>query len=99
MTSTYHLNLKYQNSIAAVVHVDKTARPQSVSEENYPFLYKVLKEVKRISGIGVAINTSFNLHEEPIVESPNDALVALKKSAVDILYFDSLRVDLKKNAK
>ena len=49
MTSTYHLNLNYQDLIAAVVHVDETARPQSVSQENYPFLYKVLKEVKEFT--------------------------------------------------
>ena len=42
----------------------------------------------------MAINTSFNLHEEPIVESPKDALVALKKNAIDIVYFGSLRVEL-----
>ena len=37
MTSTYNLNLDYQHLISAVVHVDQTARPQSVNEKNYPY--------------------------------------------------------------
>ena len=95
MTSTYNVNTKFESLMPAVVHVDKTARPQSVSKKEYPFLYEVLKEIKKLSGMGVTINTSFNLHEEPIVQSPKDALIALKKSAIDILYFESLKVKLK----
>ena len=87
MTLTYNLNPKYQNLISAIVNLDERARLQAISKNKYPLLYKVLKEIKKISAIGVAINTSFNLHEEPIVESPNDALVAFKKNALDIFRY------------
>jgi len=99
MTSTYNINTDFEDLISAIVHIDKTARPQSVSYEDYPFLYKVLKEVKKLSGIGVLINTSFNLHEEPIVESPKDVIRALRKKAIDILYIGNFRVELRVNKK
>ena len=95
MTSTYNINQEYQDFISAVVHIDKTARPQVVREEEYSYIYKVLKSIKKLTGIGVLINTSFNLHEEPIVESPYDALRALRKKAIDILYLEDKKVELK----
>ncbi len=90
MTLTYNLNPKYQNLISAIVNLAERARLQAISKNKYPLLYKVLKEIKKISAIGVVINTSFNLHEEPIVESPNDALVAFKKNALDIFRYSLL---------
>jgi carbamoyltransferase len=53
-----------------VVHVDNTARPQLVSERDNPSMYRVLAEYHKLTGIPVLINTSFNMHEEPIVCTP-----------------------------
>ncbi len=69
----------------AVVHVDNTARPQVVSEYQNPSYYKTLKEWKKLSGLGMFVNTSFNMHEEPILHTPYDAVRAFKHGAVDIL--------------
>ena len=74
-----------KNISPAVVHVDGTARPQLIAEEDNPSYYKILKEYHRLTGIPSLINTSFNLHEEPIVCSPVDALFAFRKARLDYL--------------
>lgn len=85
MTITYDVADDEVNEINAVVHVDNTARPQIVKEATNPSYYKIIKEYYKISGHGCIVNTSFNLHEEPIVNSPQDALRALKLDAIDVL--------------
>jgi carbamoyltransferase len=72
----------------AVVHVDGTARPQLVSREQHPLLHEVLTAYRRISGNPALINTSFNVHEEPIVCSPDDAVEGFLESGLDFLYFE-----------
>jgi carbamoyltransferase len=69
----------------AVVHVDGTARPQLINEDDNRSFYNILKEYQRITGIPSLINTSFNMHEEPIVSSPNDAIRAFKSAQLDYL--------------
>lgn len=71
--------------IPAVVHVDNTARVQSVNKENNPNLYKLLNHYYRLTGIPVLLNTSFNDNEEPIVEKPEDAISCFLKTNLDFL--------------
>jgi len=85
MTITYDVNPDLIDLIPAVVHIDKTARPQVVTEKDNPEFYKIIKAYKERSGFGVIINTSFNMHEEPVVNSPQDAVRAYLSGAVDIL--------------
>jgi len=73
----------------AIVHVDKTARPQTVSENTNYFLYKILQEYKKKTGIGLLINTSFNVHEEPIVETILDAIKSFETSKLDFLILEN----------
>jgi carbamoyltransferase len=68
-----------------VVHVDGTARPQLVSESDNPTYYQIIKEFKRLSGLSCLVNTSFNIHEEPIVCTPQDAIRAFKVGHLDAL--------------
>ncbi|MBN3039885.1 MAG: carbamoyltransferase [Candidatus Omnitrophica bacterium] len=68
-----------------VVHVDGTTRPQLLEEKDNPSYYKILKEYHKITGIPSLINTSFNMHEEPIVCTPLDALKVFKESGLDYL--------------
>ena len=75
----------FKRQCPAVVHVDGTARPQLVDRENQPGMHRVLSEYERLTGIGSVINTSYNIHEEPIVCSPEDALRALAISNLDHL--------------
>jgi len=60
----------------AAVHVDKTARPQLVTAQSNPSFHKVLSAFRKRTGVPTLINTSFNMHEEPIVCTPYDAVRA-----------------------
>jgi len=69
----------------AVVHLDGTARPQLISREIEPFYYQILERYYQRTGIPSLVNTSFNMHEEPIVCSPEDAARAFKQGHLDFL--------------
>lgn len=64
----------------AAVHIDGTARPQLVKRETNPGMHAILSAYKHLTGMSVLINTSFNMHEEPIVRSPGEALLAFQQS-------------------
>ena len=81
----------------AIVHLDKSARPQSVFKEKNEFLFNILKAFKNETGIGMLINTSFNVHEEPIVESYEDAIKASLESNLDYLILDNTILEITKN--
>lgn len=69
----------------AVVHVDGTARPQLIREEDNAGYYRILKEYHKITGIPSLINTSFNMHGEPIVCSPEEAVQTFIAAKIDYL--------------
>ena len=69
----------------AAVHVDGTARPQLVRREDNPDLHAILEAYRRRTGIPTLINTSFNMHEEPIVCTPEDAIRAFLRGGLDAL--------------
>ena len=81
----------------AIVHIDGTARPQTVFKDKNEFLFEILKAFKNETGIGMLINTSFNVHEEPIVESYEDAIKASYESDLDYLILDNAILEIKKN--
>ncbi len=88
MTTTVKCTLEANKKSPAAVHIDKTARPQLISKDDNLKIYNILKEYFKISKIPNLINTSFNVHEEPIVCTPNDALRAFKSSKLDYLYIE-----------
>jgi len=83
MTMTCVVKKDFINFFPAVVHVDGTARPQFISIADNPLIYRILQRFKLKTGIGVLINTSFNVHEEPINDSLENSLEALTRNAVD----------------
>ena len=95
MTRTYKCSKNFIKDHPAVVHIDGTARPQVISIKDNPSYYKIVKKYCEISGYKSLINTSFNLHEEPIVCFPKDAIVSLKRRAIDILIIGNFAVELK----
>lgn len=76
---------EYRSALASVTHIDNTARIQAVSENQEPFLHRLLNEIKNLTGYPVLLNTSFNVAGEPIVESPLDALNTFLATNIDIL--------------
>jgi carbamoyltransferase len=76
---------EWRDRIPAIVHVDGTARVQTVSQDTNPVLYRLLKEFEALTGVPVLINTSFNVKGEPIVETPQDAVVCFLTTGIDNL--------------
>jgi carbamoyltransferase len=76
---------EWRDRIPAIVHVDGTARVQTVREQTNPMLYRLLKEFEALTGVPVLINTSFNVKGEPIVETPQDAVNCFLTTGVDHL--------------
>lgn len=89
MTVTANVKAEWTDKIAAVVHVDGTARPQIVNRKDNPLYYDILEQFKSKTGLPVLVNTSFNAHEEPIINTPAEALQALKEDRVDFIVCDS----------
>ena len=94
MTITYDVFPDKHKIIPAVVHVDGTARPQVVRKQDNQSLHMILSEYYKLTGIPILINTSFNIHGEPIVCTPDDAIRSFKAKAVDILAIDNYLVTI-----
>ena len=82
-------DLGYQKMKAACHPADKTARAQILNKKDNKNLYSLIEEFSKITGVGALLNTSFNLHGYPIVNSPRDALHVFKNSDLDALIFNN----------
>lgn len=85
MTITFDCTEVMKKSCPGVVHVDGTARPQIVHAHDNPDYHQIISEFKRLTGLSCVVNTSFNIHEEPIVCTPEDAIRAFKIGHLDVL--------------
>jgi carbamoyltransferase len=85
MTMTFDCTDKMRRESPAAVHVDGTARPQLVRKDKQPGYYGINEQYHRLTGIPTVINTSFNMHEEPIVCSPSDAVRAFLDGDLEFL--------------
>ena len=88
MTVTAKCTPKAIKSAPASVHIDNTARPQLIEKRDNIKIYNILNEYNKLSKIPTLINTSFNVHEEPIVCKPTDAIKAFHESKLDFLYIE-----------
>jgi len=89
MTITVNCTDWMREQCPAVVHVDGTARPQLIDRESNPGYYRILDEYRKRTGLPSLINTSFNMHEEPIVCSPDDGIRAFLDGTLDYLAIGS----------
>lgn len=89
MTFTLDCKSSMLKHAPASVHIDKTARPQLISKSDNLRMYKILNEYEKITNIPILINTSFNMHEEPIVNTPNDAIRAFLLGSLDALVLEN----------
>lgn len=85
MTVCFDCTEKMKRDHPAIVHVDGTARAQLVREDHNPAFHAVLKAFKAHTGTSVVLNTSFNIHEEPIVRTPEEGITAFLNARLDYL--------------
>lgn len=85
MTHTFRAFPGAAQSIPAVIHVDGTARVHTVSHDENPHYYQLIRAVGQKTGHPVVLNTSFNVKGEPIVNSPLDAINCFTKTELDAL--------------
>ena len=78
-----------EKKIPAAIHqADKTARPQLLKKETNPKLWELIKQFYDKTGVPSLLNTSFNLHGEPIVNNIHDALHVFENSKLDALWLN-----------
>ena len=80
--------------IPSVLHVDKTARLQTVDKKDNPYFYKIIKGYEKFTDIPVILNTSFNDAGEPMVESPLDAIITSLKTNLNYVVIEGNLVNL-----
>ena len=92
MTITFDCTAEMRRAAPAAVHVDGTARPQLVERGVSPGLHAILTEYHRLTGRSSLINTSFNMHEEPIVATADDAVRTFVQGGLDYLALDQFLI-------
>lgn len=85
----------YRDKLAAVTHVDGTARVQTVSEHDNSEIHTLLNAFGKLSGFPVLLNTSFNVRGQPIVEEPQQAIEMLLSTHIDAVVFGDHIVELR----
>ena len=90
MTMAFDLKPGMENEIPAAIHpADKTVRPQMLKRQDNQTYHDLISEFKDKTGTGALLNTSFNLHGEPIVENPADAISTFERSNLDVLILEN----------
>jgi carbamoyltransferase len=83
------------SELPAITHVDFSARIQTVQEEDNSKFWGLLNDFKKITGYGLIVNTSFNIKDEPIVCTPEDAFRCFMKTGMDFLVIENYLFDKK----
>lgn len=96
MIITFDSTSRAQDDLRGAMHpYDKTLRPQVINMSTNPYYYQILKEYERLTGRGGCLNTSFNLHGDPIVSSPEDAIKTFLNSGLNYLFLENYLVTKK----
>ena len=85
MLQVFPATQKAKDKMPAIVHVDGSARLQTVNKDQNPLFYSVLREVEKLKGVPCVLNTSFNIKGEPIVCTPMDAVKCWSSTGIDVL--------------
>ncbi len=85
MTFTLDITPANKENLAGVVHVDGSVRLHTVSKEDQPLYYSLIEKFYNLTGVPAVLNTSFNLMDEPIVCSPQDAIRTFFSCGMDVL--------------
>lgn len=92
MTMAFRFKEKFRNLFPSACHIDGTARPQFVEESDNSHYFRLLSEIKKITGYGIVVNTSFNLHGRAMVMTPEQALQDFLDCNIDILFIEGYMV-------
>lgn len=92
MTMIYHFKDEFKELFAGVSGMNGSCRPQIVTRENGPY-FRLLQELQAKTGYGIVLNTSFNQHGQPLVNSPDDALQVLQNSPMKFLLLENQLVE------
>lgn len=87
MSFSAHVRSKYQKFLASITHVDYSARIQTINEQDNPWYYSLLNDMKA-TGLPVLLNTSFNIRGNPILNTIEDAFYVLDNTELDLLYIE-----------
>jgi carbamoyltransferase len=83
MILTFDTKVTGRDGIVAATHqADHTARPQVLTRDQTPGYYDVITAFRRRTGVGAVLNTSFNLHGDPIVDTPEQAVEVMERSGL-----------------
>jgi carbamoyltransferase len=85
MLFTHRVRDDWVDRIPAVVHVDGSARIQTVNRQREPLVARMLEEFERLTGVPIVVNTSLNTAGRPMVDDPRDALECFGSAPVDLL--------------
>ena len=88
MSFVYKIKKDKQKIIPAVTHVDGTGRLQTVSKEINRKFYNLIEKFNKFTSVPILLNTSFN-ENEPIVESPSNAIDTFLKTQMDVLVLEN----------
>lgn len=80
---------EWREQLGAVTHIDNTARVQTVTSEQNPFIYELLTKFKEKTGIGVLLNTSFNVDRMPILTTVKEAFEVYNHTMLDGLVIEN----------
>jgi carbamoyltransferase len=83
---------EWKNKLGAITHVDGTARVQTVTKEQNEWLYNLLTEFENRTGVGVLLNTSFNVDGKPILSTIEDAFKILRETEMDGLIIENVYI-------
>ena len=97
MTLTYYASDYLKKESPGIIHIDGTIRPQIVYKNDNLFLYNLLDKLYKKYSIPCLVNTSFNVHEMPIVNSELDALSCLKQKVIDFIVSEDIFMSLNKD--
>ena len=96
MTAVIKFKEEVRDKVPAVVHLDGSARLQTVTENDNEWYYNFIKKFESMSGVPIVLNTSFN-DREPIVETPEHAINCFLRTDIDYLYFREYGILVRKN--
>lgn len=93
MLLAFNVHPEKTDKVPAITHIDGTARVQTVDHLANPRYRRLIEEFKKLTGIPMVLNTSFNLKGEPVVSSPKDAIKSFLATKIDVLAIEDYIVE------